>query len=164
VSRIKNYIIFVFLSFLFIACTTQADTKISFGGYHFNTQKTPTLVGSTHESLVLHFKENEKLIFVHENYTSYDEYNVSATQFIEIVFGGAIAENNQQLTFLKEQLALNEIKRSKLEIKGITVYLIDYAHKKYAILFNSKQTQRWVAVEAQNMDLKKIILSLMKVG
>jgi len=79
------------------------------------------------------------------------------------VFGGATAAGNHQLKFLKDQLSLNVVKRTKREINGIMVYLMDYTHKRYAVLFNPDDKKTWVAVEGQNIDLEKIMLGLKKV-
>jgi len=69
-TRTRNVLTVSFISLFFVACVTRADTNIAFGGYHFNSQQPPSFIGSTHESLVLHFAEDKKLIFVYENYSN----------------------------------------------------------------------------------------------
>ncbi|WP_250655908.1 hypothetical protein [Alkalimarinus coralli] len=167
-TRLTSYL-FISLLFLIEGCssisssTTQSAT-IAFGGYYFVVPPSPDFVGAnSSDSLIISFNDHsKKVVFSLNNYQNFDDYNISAAEFLSVVYGST-ATKNKSLNMLKQSVAENELSREKFELNNLVVYRLTYQAKEFSVIYNKARPLFWVAIESSGIDMLEVVKSLKEI-
>lgn len=167
-TRFTSYL-FISLLFLIEGCSsisnsaTQSAT-IAFGGYYFVVPTSPDFVGAnSSDSLIISFSDHsKKVVFSLNNYQNFDDYDISAAEFLSVVYGST-ATRNKSLNMLKQSVAENELLREKIDLNNLVIYRLIYQTKEFSVIYNKARPYLWVAIESSGVDMLEVVKSLKEI-